>query len=57
MTAADWLHIPRYVWQKLGIYQRWARQPETQWTRTERSNPVLPPSTEPHERPPNDTAR
>lgn len=57
MTAADWLHIPRYVWQKLGIYQRWARQPETQWTRTERSNPVPPPSTEPHERPPNDPAR
>jgi cellulose synthase/poly-beta-1,6-N-acetylglucosamine synthase-like glycosyltransferase len=57
MTASDWLHIPRYVWQKLGIYQRWARQPETQWTRTERSAPAAPPTTTPHDPPPNDSAR
>ncbi len=54
MTAADWLHIPRYVWLKLGIYQRWARKPETEWTRTERSTPVAPTAPAPPEAPPND---
>lgn len=54
MTGADWLHIPRYVWQKLGIYQRWVRQPETQWTRTQRSDPVQPAPTPTHDRPPNE---
>ena len=56
MKASDWLHIPVYVWRKLGIYGRWARQPETQWTRTERDTPVAPTPTADNTHTKNDTA-
>lgn len=51
MPASDWLQIPAYIWRKLGIYQKWAQKPETQWTRTERN--VHRPS--PHNAPPEDS--